>query len=168
MSANTSGVLMTTCVSPLLTVIYIDGNKIIDKFTALSGSSPAIVIRFRLKGPGGERTGPFFFAQFFCRLLYEARDFLRNDETRTAIAIWALKIFIQWLPMKDKLGSSTEEKDQNNPSTNKKSPKIGKVIVPKEPVKRYRVTVHYLPVTEEEARIKKAIIESIMKKTPPK
>jgi hypothetical protein len=68
--------------------------------------------------------------------------------------------------MKEKSKLSTEKKDQNSPSTNKNSPRIGKIIIPKEPVKRYRVTVHYLPVTEEEAKIKKAIIESIMKKTP--
>lgn len=43
-----------------------------------------------------------------------------------------------------------------------------KVTLTKESVKRYKVTVIYIPVSEEEAKIKRAIIETIMKKPPQK
>lgn len=43
-----------------------------------------------------------------------------------------------------------------------------KVTLTKESVKRYRVTVIYVPVSDEEAKIKRAIIETIMKKTSQK
>ncbi|TCC94978.1 hypothetical protein [Pedobacter hiemivivus] len=39
-----------------------------------------------------------------------------------------------------------------------------KAILSKKSAKRYKVTVRYITVTSEEAKIKRAIIESIMKK----
>lgn len=39
-----------------------------------------------------------------------------------------------------------------------------KVTLTKESVKRYRVTLIYVPVSDEEAKMKRAIIETIMKK----
>lgn len=42
--------------------------------------------------------------------------------------------------------------------------RVRKVTLTEESLKRYKVTVIYVPVSEEEARIKRAIIESIMRK----
>lgn len=39
-----------------------------------------------------------------------------------------------------------------------------KAVLSKKTEKSYRVTVRYIPVTAEEAKIKRAIIESIIKK----
>lgn len=44
-------------------------------------------------------------------------------------------------------------------------PYVKSVNVTNDSVKHYKVTVRYLNVTEEEAEIKKAIIESIMRKS---
>jgi len=56
------------------------------------------------------------------------------------------------------------EKKQTQYYGNKGMATGRKVTLTKESVKRYKVTVIYIPVSEEEAKIKRAIIESIMKK----
>ncbi|QJD96275.1 hypothetical protein HH214_10575 [Mucilaginibacter robiniae] len=118
-----------------------------------------------MEGPGGERTGPSFFAQFFLSLALLRAKFLKSNETRIAVALWALNYFIQWPPMENKVKRSLiNDKEPNDRSKEIIPPTFRKVKITKDSVKSYRVTVHYLIVTEEEAHIKKAIIESIMKK----
>jgi len=56
------------------------------------------------------------------------------------------------------------EKKQNQYNGNKGMATGRKVKLTKESVKRYKVTVIYIPVSEEEAKVKRAIIETIMKK----
>lgn len=72
-------------------------------------------------------------------------------------------------------------KDQEKPPLNEKEKIIliehpecistvqgRKAVLSKKAVKRYKVIVTYIPVTEEVGKIKRAIIENIMKKTPNK
>lgn len=56
------------------------------------------------------------------------------------------------------------EKKQTQYHGNKWMATGRRVTLTRESVKRYKVTVIYIPVSEEEAKIKRAIIESIMKK----
>lgn len=60
--------------------------------------------------------------------------------------------------------SRKEEEEQMSPLDSKRINNGRKVTVTKESVKRYKVIVQYVQVTEEEAKIKKATIERIMRK----
>lgn len=60
--------------------------------------------------------------------------------------------------------SQIEPIEKANYQDNKKVTFGRKVSLTKESVKRYRVTLEYIEVTDEERRIKRGIIENIMKK----
>ncbi|GEM_PF-4797684 len=67
--------------------------------------------------------------------------------------------------MNDQINPSRkEEEEQMSPLDGKRINNGRKVTVTKESVKRYKVIVQYVQVTEEEAKIKKATIERIMRK----
>jgi hypothetical protein len=62
--------------------------------------------------------------------------------------------------------SQKEGKEQAIPSNSKQMTQGRKVVLTRGSTKRHRVVVNYIPVTEEEAKMKRAIIEDIMKKNP--
>lgn len=67
--------------------------------------------------------------------------------------------------MKQQSTSPEDGEKQQTQYHGNKGMAIGrKVTLTKESVKRYKVTVIYIPVSEEQAKIKRAIIETIMKK----
>ncbi len=67
--------------------------------------------------------------------------------------------------MNDQINPSRKEEEEQLPPLDGKRINNGrKVTVTKESVKRYKVIVQYVQVTDEEAKIKKATIERIMRK----
>jgi len=71
--------------------------------------------------------------------------------------------------MKTQINSPRKkEKDHNDPVGVKPMARGRKVTLTKESVKKYRVIVKYIQVTEEESKVKKATIERIMKRNLPK
>jgi len=66
--------------------------------------------------------------------------------------------------MKDEIKPSrNEQTEKTNYQNWKKTPIVRKGTLTKESVKRYRVTINYIEVTDEERKIKRGIIEEIMK-----
>jgi hypothetical protein len=71
--------------------------------------------------------------------------------------------------MKEKNRGTSDEK--NTTKKNIEHPDCGvtvrdrKVLLSKKTEKTYKVTVTYIQITDEEAKIKRAIIESILKKS---
>lgn len=65
---------------------------------------------------------------------------------------------------KDISGGKTEEKISVEHSECEITVRKKKVLPSKKPEKIYKVTITYIHVTDEEAKIKRAIIESIIRK----
>lgn len=66
--------------------------------------------------------------------------------------------------MEDNQSSLPIDKRKAHRPNHNSSSTVRKAVLTKESVKRYEVTVYYRNISDEQAQIKKAIIERIMKK----